>query len=365
MNPVVLARRAAVLTLVALQISCGDGDPVSSRVAAAIAANSPTAVNGSVGAEVLAADRPSVTVLDLAGAPLGGVTVTFAVASGGGSITGATRQTNAAGVATVGSWTLGPTAGTNTLSASVGTVAPITFTATSTNPCLSSTAHTIGATSNGQLTTLDCRFSNGFTVGTYVDRYTATVATAGAFTVTQSSTAFDSFLMLTLADGTPLAVNDDASTATNNSFIRALLPAGNFAFAATSFGANAIGAYTLATASIATTVTNCDRVWIVRGVTTNQNLQTTDCVNSGYYSDDLIVFLRGGQSMTITMTSSVFDSFLELYNSAGQRIAFNDDITPGNTNSQVLFTAGADIFLAIVPTSGTAGATGAYTLTVQ
>jgi Leishmanolysin len=41
------------------------------------------------------------------------------VTAGGGSITGATAVTNASGVATVGSWTLGPVAGPNTLTATV------------------------------------------------------------------------------------------------------------------------------------------------------------------------------------------------------------------------------------------------------
>jgi hypothetical protein len=350
--------------LVGLQVSCDDDDPVSSRVPTTITANSATAVNGSVGAQVLAADRPSVIVLDQAGSPLEGVTVTFAVESGGGSVTGATQTTNEQGVATVGSWTLGPVAGSNTLSASAGTATPVVFTATSINPCASPTPHTLATTSNGQLTTLDCRFANGFSAGTFVDRYTTTAGAAGAFTFTQSSTAFDSFLLLTAPDGTPLAVNDDANAGTTNSFIRALLPAGNYTVAATSFGANETGAYSLTSAAVGTNVTNCDQVWIVRGVTTTQALQTTDCANGGFLSDDLLIFLRGGQSMTVTMTSSVFDTFLELWTSAG-RIAFNDDIAPGNQNSQVLFTAGADMFVAIVPTSGTAGATGAYTLTVQ
>ena len=59
---------------------------------------------------------------------------TFAVASGGGSITGASQSTNASGIATVGSWTLGTTAGTNTLTATFTgsglTGNPVTFTAT-------------------------------------------------------------------------------------------------------------------------------------------------------------------------------------------------------------------------------------------
>ena len=80
------------------------------------------------------ATPPSVVVTDSHGNPVPGVGVTFAVASGGGSATGAAATTNAAGIAAVGSWTLGTTAGTNTLTASSGTLtgSPVTFTATGT-----------------------------------------------------------------------------------------------------------------------------------------------------------------------------------------------------------------------------------------
>ncbi|MBI2283334.1 MAG: Ig-like domain-containing protein, partial [Bacteroidetes bacterium] len=56
---------------------------------------------------------PAVLVTDASGNPVAGVTVTFAVTSGGGAVTGATATTNANGIATVGSWTVGATAGTN------------------------------------------------------------------------------------------------------------------------------------------------------------------------------------------------------------------------------------------------------------
>ena len=58
---------------------------------------------------------PSVIVQDQAFNPVAGYTVTFSVASGGGSITGADAVTNSSGIATVGSWTLGAVPGTNTL----------------------------------------------------------------------------------------------------------------------------------------------------------------------------------------------------------------------------------------------------------
>jgi len=64
-------------------------------------------------------DRPTVRVTDVHGTPVVGLSVTFAVASGGGSATGTATVTNANGVAQIGSWTLGGSAGVNTLSATI------------------------------------------------------------------------------------------------------------------------------------------------------------------------------------------------------------------------------------------------------
>jgi adhesin/invasin len=72
---------------------------------------------------------PAVKVTDAFDNVISGFTVTFAVASGGGTITGATATTNASGIATVGSWTLGPAAGPNTLTASGTGLTSVTFSA--------------------------------------------------------------------------------------------------------------------------------------------------------------------------------------------------------------------------------------------
>ena len=79
--------------------------------------------------------RPAVRVTDESSMPVPGVAVSFAIASGGGSLTGATTTTNTSGVAQVGSWFLGNVPGTNTMTATVtgaGIVAanPVTFTDT-------------------------------------------------------------------------------------------------------------------------------------------------------------------------------------------------------------------------------------------
>src|SRR5205807_244782 len=100
--------------------------------AATIAANRPTSQSATAGTAV--GSPPSVIVKDANGNPVAEVAVTFTPAAGSGSVTGGTQTTNGSGIATVGSWTLSPTAGPNTLTAtSTGlSGSPVTFSATGT-----------------------------------------------------------------------------------------------------------------------------------------------------------------------------------------------------------------------------------------
>lgn len=75
---------------------------------------------------------PSVIVRDSRGNPVAGVTVTFTPGATSGVVTGGAAVTNAAGVATVGSWRLGNAAGAQTLRASLSGVPDVIFSATAT-----------------------------------------------------------------------------------------------------------------------------------------------------------------------------------------------------------------------------------------
>src|SRR5438046_4879634 len=80
------------------------------------------------------------------------VTVTFAPATGSGSVTGGTQTTNGSGIATVGSWTLSTTAGSNTLTATASglTGSPVTFTAEGTAGAATKLALTTQPSSTAQ-----------------------------------------------------------------------------------------------------------------------------------------------------------------------------------------------------------------------
>jgi hypothetical protein len=77
-------------------------------------------------------------VTDTGGNPSQGVTVSFAVTAGGGSVAPASAPTDVSGIATASSWTLGPGAGTNnnTVEATAAGLSgsPVVFTASGTGP---------------------------------------------------------------------------------------------------------------------------------------------------------------------------------------------------------------------------------------
>jgi hypothetical protein len=305
---------------------------------------------------------PAVTVRDANGNPVSGVSVIFAVGTGGGSVTGGTQTTNASGVATVGSWTLG-TVGSNTLTATAGILPPVTFTATATPraACSVRPAHTLGTSTNGTLATTDCRLSDG----AYVDFFTTVVSTAGAYVFTDTSTAIDPYLLLYGPDGWIIGLDDDESNATQNSRIKALIPSATYLLGATSFDAGEVGDYKISSAATSAAINGCELVFAARGITTNQTLDTTDCLFNQFYSDDTWIFLRAGQSVTISMNSTAFDASLELWRAGSSKVAENDNRTTGTTDAQLVYTPTADDFYLIVPTSHLTGITGAYTLIIN
>lgn len=73
---------------------------------------------------------PSVLVKDAAGLPVSGVSVTFAITAGSGSLTSATPTTDANGVATVGAWKVSNGSNTVRVTSAAVTADTVTFSAT-------------------------------------------------------------------------------------------------------------------------------------------------------------------------------------------------------------------------------------------
>ena len=308
---------------------------------------------------------PAVRVQDANGNLKAGITVTFTVGEGGGSVAAASATSTADGIATAGSWTLGSAQGANTLVATAEGAPAVIFRATATSRCAVRTPHTLGSTTGGALESIDCAFPDG----SRVDFFSTVLAQANAYLFRQSA-SFDTYLDLSLADGTVIAENDDATSTDTNSAIKALLPAGTYLLGASSVDPGITGNYTLSSQVTSADNGNCELVFVVRNVSTTQSVAATDCLwtlppAAPIYGDGFFILLRAGQAITVEMSSAAVDSYLELQRIGGTLMAENDDRDSSTKNARITFTAAETDYYAIVARTAVGSQTGAYTLTIQ
>ena len=188
---------------------------------------------------------PAAKLSDALGNGVAGASVTFAVTGGGGSVTGGTATTNASGVATVGSWILGPTVGVNTMLATVSGFPPVTFTATAIlDPCTSAGAPPIvvGQTINGTLASTDCTANET----THYDLFRLDLANPTTVIIGMTAN-FDAWLKLFNATtGVLLAEHDNIVPGIiQDARIAMLLQAGSYLIRARSFDPGRFGNYAL------------------------------------------------------------------------------------------------------------------------
>ena len=156
------------------------------------------------------------------------------------------------------------------------------------------------------------------------------------------------------------------------------MPAGSYIIGANSNQPNVTGNYSLASVGSTTQVTNCEDVYVLSGISTPQSLQNTDCNTNpaiptiGFAYDDYVIFLNAGQSITVSMTSSTLDSYLEIRpNGSSTVLASNDNVDAATKNARVTYTVPISTtmrttgFYIITGATKVAGATGDYTFVIQ
>jgi hypothetical protein len=115
-------RSAVLLLLVLTSQACSDSSgpvgPASVELSGTLPASAP------IGSAV----TPRVMVRDREGNPVNGAVVNFQVSAGGGALSASSSTTASTGIASPGSWTLGPTPGANTLIVKVGGVTDLVLT---------------------------------------------------------------------------------------------------------------------------------------------------------------------------------------------------------------------------------------------
>jgi hypothetical protein len=108
---------------------------------------------------------------------------------------------------------------------------------------------------------------------------------------------------------------------------------------------------------------DCPIIAYTLGTTVNGNLSTGDCVFEDGTRVDLYRFTVTTQrQVVITMRSTAFDSYLVLFNSAGNAIEQDDDDGGGN-DARISISLAPGTY--IIGANSFAVSTGAYTLTTQ
>ena len=186
-----LAMLTAATAMVA--VACGgDDNNETPLVATSISVN--TGSGGQTATVGTALANPvSVHVTDQNGNPFSGATVTWSVVSAGGSVDAATSTTNSTGDATV-HWTLGATAGTDSLTASIANGQSVTITATAT---AASSGNTVAKVSGDSQSVKAGTATQPLVVqvmstgGTAVSGATVTWTTTGGGTLSATSSTTD------------------------------------------------------------------------------------------------------------------------------------------------------------------------------
>jgi len=241
--------------------------------------------------------RPRVRVLDVYGNPLSGITVTFAVEAGGGSVSEAEAVSDTAGIAESGEWVLG-SPGIQRMVARVGQLVSEPFTAKAIAPpftCAPYTGLPLLATFRSELTAVSCKDAQGRSL----EAYTIVVTQHNAYVFTVTSAEFDTDLELRDADLVEVAKSDDRSTMTNSRF-KVLLGPGTYTLVVSSSKLGATGSYTLSYEQAGTNVERCEEAFIARGVTARGVVEEWDCSSStDVFWDRFRIYLQAGSSVEI------------------------------------------------------------------
>ncbi|HUQ19029.1 MAG TPA: Ig-like domain-containing protein [Gemmatimonadaceae bacterium] len=271
-----------------------------------------------------------VKALDTHGNAVPGTTVTFAVTAGGGSLQSSSATTDVNGFATAGLWTLGSGAADQAVTASVGAITTV-FTAKLSSAC-ASTAINVGASVNGALSSNDCQIA-----GRPADVYSLVNTATQLVAITLKPTGFTGKITVSaggeiatsdqvVASGTPRCVFPapadgchSPSVSKADDPVTILSPASSRSVTVTSTGAALEGSYVLSTEQSAANISGCRTVFVERNIATNQQLESSDCHavygggNPTYYSDDVKIFLTAGSNVTVTMASTAFTPFLDIF----------------------------------------------------
>ncbi len=231
------------------------------------------------------------------------------------------------------------------------------------NVCNTATPITSGQTLTGTLSSSSC--TSPHAAGRYAQLYSFTATSGQAIRIAVNSTAFDGYAYLTGPSGT-LVTQDDNSGGSGNPLINyTAVSGGTYTVEVTSATNNAVGNFSI-TLTITTPTTNaCTPTAIAAGQTLSGSL-TSNCLSGqrpGRYAQLYTFSASTGQNIQVAVSSGAFDGYAYLISPGGAVVAEDDD-AGGNHNPLITYAAATSGTYTVEVTSYTAGATGAFTITL-
>ena len=172
--------------------------------------------------------------------------------------------------------------------------------------------------------------------GSFFDAYTFDGQAGQRIVIEMDSAEFNTYLILLEPDGGNLAQDDDGGGSGNARLITTLPRSGRYTVLANSRLAGETGQYRISVSELEQTPNaSAETILQERG---------TLGPNSQVWPEDNSLFLEyqfygtQGQTVTITMESSEFDTYLMLFDESWQILAQNNDTSPQNTDSILVLT---------------------------
>jgi serine protease Do len=172
------------------------------------------------------------------------------------------------------------------------------------------------------------------------------------------SQEIDSFLILVGPNQQDVGQDDD-SAGNGNARIETTLPAnGTYLILANSYAAGEQGRYELRLSALSSA--NPYLLQEVGQLSPSDNRLTDNSLYDEYWFEG-----RAGQRVLIRLSSSDFDTYLILFDSNGERLAENDDLANGNTNSEIVLTLPQSGRYHVIVNSYDDTGRGSYALTIE
>jgi Big-like domain-containing protein len=342
-------------------LACGDGPTdtatITPQTLQLVSGDGQSALSGAALAAPL-----RVRVIGSDTRPLRNASVQWSVTEGLATLAPAQSTTDASGEAET-QVTIGSMIGLVRVNAAVQELTAVTFSLTARDPCrgLSSSTVSLDAPVTGALEPPDCVLHGG----QFHDFYRFTLTDQQAVIISVRAESFDPDVdLFTFDDQRDRGFRSDTVDATREAKLKAILAPGRYETAASSIDIGATGPYTLRLSQTSPSAESCEPVFIVRGVTTAQQLDLTDCVNSSgaFYGDAFSLWLTAGERVELTHSSTEFGPLLQVYRASGA-LAYQMGGS-GTGTASFSFTADLTGVYFVIATSDQMLGSGVYTLTV-